>query len=56
MANFFASEELFCRLLLLPTINIYRPIFLPTFFYKREDLVFFNLKLSLVYLIDLKID
>ena len=30
----------------------YRRIFLPTFFYKREHLVFSNLKIPLVYLFD----
>ena len=31
----------------------YRRIFLPTFLYKREDLVFSNLKIPLVYLFNL---
>ena len=50
MTNFFASDKFFCRLFFLPTINFYRRIFLPTVFYKREHLVFSNLKIPLVYL------
>ena len=44
------DEFFFYRRLFLPTINFYRKIFLPTLFYKREHLVFSNLKIPLVYL------
>ena len=33
-----------------------RRLFLTTFFYKREHLVFSNLKVPLVYLFDFKVD
>ena len=48
VTNFFGDS--------LPTINFYRRIFLPTFFYKREHLVFSNLKITLVYIFDFKFD
>ena len=34
----------------------YRQIFLPIYFYKKEHLVFSNLKIPLVYLFDFKFD
>ena len=46
----FLPTVFFYRRLFLPTINFYRKIFLPTLFYKREHLVFSNLKIPLVYL------
>ena len=51
MTIFFASDEFFSA-----TINFYQRIFLPTLFYKREHLVFSNLKIRLVYLFDFKFD
>ena len=61
MTNFFVSDEFFCRLffagqLFLPTINFYRGIFSPTFFYKQEHLVFSNFKIPLFYLFESKFD
>ena len=38
MTNFFDSDEFFCRLFFLPTINFYRRIFLPTFFLTNENI------------------
>ena len=49
MTNFFPT-------IFLPMIPFYRRIFLPTFFYKREHLVFPDSKIPLVYLFDFKLD
>ena len=57
MTNFFASDEFF-----LPMIIFYRRLIFTDehsyrhLFYKREHLVFSNLKIPLVYLFDFKFD
>ena len=63
MTNFFASDEFFYKLFyVLPTIIVYvRIIFTFEYsyrhsFYKREHLVFSNLKIPLVYLFYFKSD
>ena len=47
MTIFLASDELFCRLFFTDDY-FYLRMFLPTFFYKREHLIFSNLKIPLV--------
>ena len=54
--NFLPVTNFFAICFFLQMFNFYRQIFLPTFFYKREQLVFSILRIPLVYLFNFKVD